>query len=72
MEDQVQRYGVYDFLTDWGLRMASASPRETLYKPQLQKRSSLIKINDAGKGEAEMAEIFIRLKLQLIKLIRGD
>jgi hypothetical protein len=50
-----QGYGVYDFLTDWGLRMASATPSgnvlQTAAKEAIEPHERLM----AGKGEAEMA-----------------
>ena len=45
-------YGVYDFLTDWGLRMASATPSgnvlQTGAKQAIEPHQKLM----AGKGEA--------------------
>jgi len=49
-------YGVYDFLTDWGLRMASATPSgnvlQTGAKQAIEPHQKLM----AGKGEQEMAD----------------
>jgi len=49
-------YGVYDFLTDWGLRMASATPSgnvlQTGAKQAIEPHEKLM----AGKGEQEMAD----------------
>jgi len=49
-------YGVYDFLTDWGLRMASATPSgnvlQTGAKQAIEPHERLM----AGKGEQEMAD----------------
>ena len=55
-------YGVYDFLTDWGLRMASATPSgnvlQTGAKQAIEPHQKLM----AGKGEAEMAEYLAGIK----------
>jgi len=55
-------YGVYDFLTDWGLRMASATPSgnvlQTGAKQAIEPHERLM----AGKGEAEMAEYLAGIK----------
>ena len=57
-----QGYGVYDFLTDWGLRMASAPPSgnvlQTGAKQAIEPHERLM----AGKGEAEMAEYLSDVK----------
>jgi hypothetical protein len=57
-----QGYGVYDFLTDWGLRMASATPSgnvlQTAAKEAIEPHERLM----AGKGEAEMAEYLSDVK----------
>ena len=57
-----QGYGVYDFLTDWGLRMASATPSgnvlQTGAKQAIESHERLM----AGKGEAEMAEYLSDVK----------
>ena len=49
-------YGVYDFLTDWGLRMASATPKgnvlQTAASEAIEPHQKLM----AGKGEQEMAD----------------
>jgi len=49
-------YGVYDFLTDWGLRMASATPSgnvlQTGAKQAIEPHEKLME----GKGEQEMAD----------------
>ena len=55
-------YGVYDFLTDWGLRMASATPKgnvlQTAASEAIEPHQKLM----AGKGEAEMAEYLAGIK----------
>ena len=57
-----QGYGVYDFLTDWGLRMASATPSgnvlQTGAKQAIEPHERLM----AGKGEAEMAQYLSDVK----------
>ena len=57
-----QGYGVYDFLTDWGLRMASATPKgnvlQTAASEAIEPHERLM----AGKGEAEMAEYLSDVK----------
>jgi hypothetical protein len=57
-----QGYGVYDFLTDWGLRMASATPSgnvlQTGAKQAIEPHERLM----AGKGEAQMAEYLSDVK----------
>ena len=57
-----QGYGVYDFLPDWGLRMASATPSgnvlQTGAKQAIEPHERLM----AGKGEAEMAEYLSDVK----------
>jgi len=55
-------YGVYDFLTDWGLRMASATPKgnvlQTAASEAIEPHQKLM----AGKSEAEMAEYLAGIK----------
>ena len=55
-------YGVYDFLTDWGLRMASATPKgnvlQTAASEAIEPHEKLM----AGKSEAEMAEYLAGIK----------
>jgi len=55
-------YGVYDFLTDWGLRMASATPKgnvlQTAASEAIEPHEKLM----AGKSEAEMAEYLSGVK----------
>ena len=55
-------YGVYDFLTDWGLRMASATPKgnvlQTAASEAIEPHQKLM----AGKSEAEMAEYLSGVK----------
>ena len=49
-------YGVYDFLTDWGLRMASATPKgnvlQTAASEAIEPHEKLME----GKGKREMAD----------------
>jgi len=49
-------YGVYDFLTDWGLRMASATPKgnvlQTAAAEAIEPHEKLME----GKGKREMAD----------------
>ena len=55
-------YGVYDFLTDWGLRMASATPKgnvlQTAASEAIEPHQKLM----VGKSEAEMAEYLAGIK----------
>ena len=55
-------YGVYDFLTDWGLRMASATPKgnvlQTAASEAIEPHQKLM----AGKSEADMAEYLSGVK----------
>ena len=55
-------YGGYDFLTDWGLRMASATPKgnvlQTAASEAIEPHEKLM----AGKSEAEMAEYLAGIK----------
>ena len=54
-------YGVYDFLTDWGLRMASASPRGNVIQTAAAEAIEPHKKMMMGKAEAEKTETAKRL-----------
>ena len=57
-----QAYGVYDFLTDWGLRMASATPKGNVLQTAASEAVEPHERLMAGKGEAEMAEYMANIK----------
>ena len=55
-------YGVYDFLTDWGLRMASSPPSGNVLQTAAMEARQPHERLVAGKGEAEMAQYLAGVK----------
>jgi len=68
-EDILKSYGppprrtnVYDFLTDWGLRMASASPSGNVIQTAAKEAREPYAQFTKGKGEAETLAYAMRAK----------